>query len=230
MKLFIQYAQNKFVNSLSDIVGDIGIAIGTVDNNLYKIHYGYNFDSYIFHSDLLTNEIYQFIDEFKNSHKIILYHHNTVNKDIISKIPTAVHISDIESEDCIQIPNLVNKHIFYQNDMYKKERENIYVCFLDNYNSIPPAVHHIIYPHSDIKLRLFSKNIKHQQNFGYATELEKAKILNTSQYYIDIDNSYRVEAQLCGAKILKLKDKTLEEDLSDLPKYKTYAEFIESIL
>jgi hypothetical protein len=104
------------------------------------------------------------------------------------------------------------------------------VCFLDDYNTLPSELESHIYPKSNIKLQLFSRAIKHQQNFGYVTEQDKAKILNECESYLDIDSLYRIEASLCGSKILTINNNgDIIDDAIDLPEYTTYINFIESI-
>jgi len=228
MKIFIQYTDNKFVNSCINIGDDIITASGPVDNSLYKIHYMYNFDIYIFNAGLFTNEIYQFIEEYKNTHKIIIYHDHQINHQLLG-LTNIINISNIHNDNCIKIPYLLNKHIFYRTSTNNK-RQNDTICFLDNYTNLPIELEKFVYPNSDMKLKVFSKQIRHQQNFGYLTEQDKAMLLNESKDYLDIDGLYTIEAKVCGSNVLKIHNGIIKEDLSDMPEYQTYMEFIESII
>lgn len=229
MKLFIQYANNKFVHSLEAVEGDILTACGFVDNNLYNMHYHYNFDMYIFNSNLFTNEIYQFIEEYKHTNRMVIHHDKIINYNLLSLTDNITHIAHTSHPNIIEIPRLVNTHIFYDTHQTSPRKDNI-VCFLDNYSILPSELEAHIYPQSDIKLQLFSKAIRHQQNFGFVTEKDKAKILNDSQSYLDIDGLYGIEASLCGSKILAINNNgDIIDGPTDLPEYTTYINFIESI-
>ncbi len=229
MKIFAQYIDNKFINSLSDINNEnISAAAGYVHNNLYDIHYKYNFDTYIFLANGLTAEIYQFVQDYADSTHIVFYHNNSVNENILNLSTKIKHISHASHDLCLTIPLLVNDHIF-SNSNNETKSENI-LCFLDGHNSIPNQLKSILYPNTKNRLQLFSKTIKHQQNFGYLSELEKAQLLNNSKYYLDIDNNYLVEAMLCGAKVMVIDDQNKISTFSgDAPEYMTYCKFIESI-
>lgn len=233
MRIFTQYTDTKFVTSLADIRHpEINIASANIQQNLYKIHYMYNFDAYIFCANLLSSEIYQFINEFVGSgKKFIVYHSNIDTQSIIDALPDqCIHISNvIKHNKVIVIPYLVNDHIF--NSFNDKKNTDI-LCFLDNYHDIPQRIVSLLYPDSTLPIKIFSKYIKHPQNLGIINELEKAQLLNSSQYYLSIDSGYEVEAVLCGATLVDINEdkEIIPISTNEIPKYQTYQDFLLNIL
>jgi hypothetical protein len=230
MKIFSQYIDTKFINSLPDIQNGITVASGNTNNVLYDIHYKYNFDLYIFAASMFTAEIYQFVQDYSLTHKIIFYHHKLINENILSISNNVKHISHIENDNCVNIPFLINPHIFCAKNNRVQDRSENIICFLDGYHTIPNELNPILYPKTNMSLQLFSKNIQHQQNFGYLSETEKADMLNSYKYYLDIDHQYLVEAKLCGSEILSINNLgDIEPSDIIVPNHMTYQQFIESI-
>lgn len=227
MKIFVQYTDTKFANSIVDIKGEFSIASGVLNNNLFDIQNMYNFDTYIFCANLFNLEIYQFIEDYQQIKNIIFYH-PTINSQILNISNRIKHISSVEQDGCIKIPNCINTHVFYKKEC---ERNSKTVCFLDAYTELPQQINKLLYPDNRVLLQIFSKNIKHQQNFGYLTESDKAQLLNISDSYLNLDNEYLIEAKLCGVKVLEINTNgDISHNISDIPKYTTYKEFLESVV
>lgn len=232
MRIFTQYTDTKFINSLADIAHpDINIASANVQQNLYRIHYMYKFDAYIFCANLVNNEIYQFINEFANENtKFIIYHNDATTFPTIDSFPKkCINISGVsDRSDVISIPYLVNDHIFMQ---FNNTRNNDVLCFLDNCTQLPDKISSVVYPHTKLPIKLFSKHIKHPQNLGIVNDKEKAMLLNSSKYYISCDSGYEIEAMLCGATLVGIQNKEIHPTKIDqMMSYQTYKDFILSIL
>ena len=70
------------------------------------------------------------------------------------------------------------------------------------------------------------------QNLGIVSELEKASILQSSKYYLPIDNNdeYIPEAISCGCTIVDSSNlQPMDMDI-DLSSYQTYASFIKGLV
>jgi hypothetical protein len=230
MRLFIQELEDKFINNISLIKHkDIVIVNDDIDNDLYSIHYRYNFDSYVFISSLMTNEIYQYILEFYHTKQIILYH-DILNENVISSLANhCINISPLDIQGIIKIPNLINEHIFFN---MGKQRQKHIPCFVDNAEMLDENLLNILYPHTKFNIRLFGPpSIKHPQNIGILSEQEKAEILNESESCLLLNDKYIAEALNCGTKILRLKEGLLTEDKTSMPSNtETYAQFLIRIL
>jgi len=207
MKIFAQNLDTKFINSLPYCQYH-NIVLGNVNNNLYQIHYKNQFDLYIFCSNLITREILQFISEFSNTTKFILYHtfefNETNNLIELLKNTNCTHYGHYENNNLKVLPYMIHKHIFVENKDIAKTRDII--TFLDyKYDALPESLQNKVYPKSKEKFQFFTNNFLHPQNLGGTTELEKALLLNSTNQYLSIDNKYydyTFEAFACGSNII----------------------------
>lgn len=219
MKIFIQYTDTKLINSLPDINNNLQIVIGDIDHNLYQIHYRYNFDAYIFCADKVDNDIIQFVNEFSGEKRIILYHKTDIDQNILLSFPqNCKHISDNLGN-----VKLINKHVFYNRQL---GRNSDICCFLDTYSEIPQNLNSLLYPNSKLPIKIYSRNIRHIQSIGYATEKEKAELLNTCGSYLSVDDVYDAEAAACGSPILTISNNSLVEKIVKNENCLTYSDFV----
>ena len=231
MKVFIQRHDDKFINNLTLSLGSMGINTycSDINQDLYRIYHYYPFDIAIFLASKFNNEIAQFISEFYSSKNIkFLIYHDQHNEEIISSFGSAainlVHMTS--SNNSIVIPELINQFLFYNLKMPRKK--NRYAVFLDGIKEIPNRLNDKLYPNTKLQINLFNSSyIQNPQNLGLISEIEKAQILNTYEFFIDINNNYTNEAKACGAKVLEvdsLKEKTKSEKKNKSTQ--TYEEFI----
>lgn len=232
MKIFAQYLDTKFINSLSYCTS-ANITTNEIKDNLYQIHYRYNFDTYIFCANLITQEIFQFISEFAGQKiQCILYHPENINPEVIKAFDNinCRHLGHEQHHNIIDIiPPLVHKHIFLSNPIAARTRDM--VSFLDyKQQELPQEFIAIVYPQSKQKFQFFTKHFLHNQNLGDLNEMEKATILNSSKTYLSIDHhtcDYSYEAIMCGNRVLvKDKDEYVDKHLDMTDKIKTYDQFI----
>jgi hypothetical protein len=230
MKLFIQEFNDKFINNLSLIEHpNIAIANDNISGNLYGLHYKYDFDTYVFVSSLMTNEIYQYILEFHKSKRIVLYH-DIINGQILDTIAQfCINVGKLSSTNIIKIPALINDHIFFN---MKKERSKSIPCFIDHAEILDEDLLSVLYPNKKFNIRLFgSALIRHPQNIGLLSERERAEILNDSESCLMIDDLYLPEVLSCGTKILRPKEGNFIEDNSSIiTNTETYIQFLIRIL
>lgn len=234
MNFKIQQANNKLNNNLRYLKLD-SIEIQEFNPNkiLYRSHYERPYTHILFVESLITNEIKQFISEFFQSIKFFVYHDKQPNLDLIKHYKTAAkHIVNKSHSirDTITLPNLINDQIFKLKDNIKNED---IICFLEYRNTLPNKINNLLYPKTKHHIKLFnSPHIKHMQNLGIISELEKASILQSSKYYLPIDHNdeYIPEAISCGCSILDNSNlQPMDMDI-DLSSYQTYASFIKGLV
>jgi hypothetical protein len=241
MKLLIQDCNYKFFNNIRHTkIDNLQIYSAKLIGDLYALYYQYKFDYMIFSFSDLTNEILQFVAEFGHTNRIFIYHDKEPNQEFINSYKTVctnlVHekfMPDNTLLKIISIPdNLLNHQIFMPSDGPKLDQA---VCFLDGLSELPLELESVLYPYTRHRIKLFNNNkIHHAQNLGILSEIDKARILNISKYYILINNDYLSEAITCNCSILDL------QELSDMiPRkyatvsntHQTYYDFIlENIL
>jgi len=230
MKLFIQEFDDKFISNLS-LIEHPGIVIvsDNISGNLYSMHYRYNFDTYVFVSSLMTNEIYQYIVEFHKSKRIILYHDriNTEVPDTAAQF--CINIGSFEGNSVTKIPALINDHIFFN---MNRQRNKYIPCFIDHAETLEEDLLSVLYPNKKFHIRLFgSSRIRHPQNLGLLSEKDRAEILNESESCLIIDDLYLPEVLSCGTKILRPnKGKLVEDNTCIEENIETYAQFLIRIL
>jgi hypothetical protein len=229
MKLFIQNLNDKFIKNVSLVENNsLVVVTDNIDNNLYQIHYNYDFDAYIFVASLMNKEIYQYILEFNRDKKIILYN-DILDWDVFDSLRSfCTHIGEYDIEGMIKLPPLINDHIFF--DM-KKPRQKHIPCLIDNKEILDNNLLSVLYPEKKFNIRLFGSLIKHPQNVGFLTEKNKAKILNESESCLVIDNQYLPEIISCGTKVLRAKKGELVPyDIENINlTIETYAHFLNRI-
>lgn len=237
MKIFIEYQDNKFINNilLSQIDKKISILSSEINKDMYKIHDQYNMECYILNSKhLISNrEILQFIEEYHNKLKIVIYHEDQTTHPIIGNNTYNIyHIGydDIDNIKYKKIPKLLNRALFSN---FNKEhlRHKKIVCFVDNAQTIN-KINKLLYPNSSLPIILFG-NMSHPQCLGKINEKEKSLILNNYEYYLSTsDNDYMLEASECGCKVFTT-DSILESKAMvniDTSSILSYSEFIEELV
>jgi hypothetical protein len=199
-----------------------------ISQDLYRIYHYYPFDIAIFLSSKFNNETAQFISEFYSSGGIKFFiYHDEHNEEIISSFSTAaINLVHTKSSNSVLIPELINQFLFYNLKMPRKK--NRYAVFLDGIKEIPDNLNANLYPNTKLNINMFNSSyVQNPQNIGLISEIEKAQILNTYEFFIDIKNNYSHEAKACGAKALDpdgLKEKTKSN--KNTKKVQTYEEFI----
>lgn len=237
--LFIQDSDNKFVNNLKlTQIPNHQIMFGPINQNLYGLYYTYRFTHLIFMASMLDQETLQFVSEYHTDIKCYIYGDIYIDPDTIEHYKNKVTFilrdkQDLISKDrCIVLPRLVNQELF--NSLNKlSNRHNSIVCFIDHLDKIPDSLNKYLYPMTKLPIKLFNnKNIKHHQNLGILSEIDKASILQQVRYYLTIDEHYLAEAWAGGCEVLTID----ELDLIQSKKYKnkkqcqTYKSFMENFL
>lgn len=231
MKVFVQQHDDKFINNLTFSLRSMHIDTycSDINQDLYRIYHYYPFDIAIFLASKFNNETAQFISEFYSSQNIKFFiYHDQHNEEIISLFGSAainlVHTAS--SNKSILIPELINLFLF--SNLKIPRKKNRYAVFLDGIKEIPDNLNDKLYPNTKLQISLFnSSHIQNPQNIGLISEIEKAQILNTYEFFIDINNNYANEARVCGAKVLdidKLKEKSKPD--KNNKSIQTYEEFI----
>lgn len=233
MKIFISEKNNKFIKNiiLSQAPG-LDIISGQYQQQLYKIHQYHRINSYIFSLDDLDSETLQFIADYGNKLKIFIYH-QSLNEQVIEHLSGCYHLSqdDYSQSNFIQIPQLINTHIFNNNKLDHRNKQ--IVAFIDNLESIPSELSQLLYPDDRrLNIKMYGGTFGHMQNLGLVSEQDKSYILNTNTGFLSLDTSYIPEALLCGCDIYTTdsirNNLTINDSLSI--DYQTYSEFLTNIL
>lgn len=241
-KIFIDYRNNRFINGLiGSSPKDLQILHSSINKNIYNIYYSLNFDYCIFNLSSIDNEIIQFISEYASTVKIFIYLDvpNYTDVNLIDAFKNSVYYLIPENtfhhyqnyDNVIKINNnLVNTKIFYMNNNITRDAGSICV-FLDLFESIPEPLIDKLYPKTKLKIMMYNNpNIKHAQNLGVLSEMDKAYVLNKSTYFIDYNNYYTYEAISCGCKILNINNIDAEHCININHEITNYDHFVKEYI
>lgn len=209
-------------------------------SNIYRTHANVSASAYIFDSSQINSEIIQFAIEHTDlGFKIFIYHgKNRLNKDCLRYLKQAYHLVEDEITDNIKYANIINipkfiinDSIFYNTKQSKIDRK---IYFLDDDISIPDCLQSRLYPSTNDRILMFNNsNLKHNQNLGFLSEHDKAKLLNTSKYFIcNALSSYATEAYVCGCEIIDCESFEKHKVITELEESTivSYKNFIEKII
>lgn len=237
MRILIQKHNDRFINNVYDTLIRDGhqVAQSEINRDIYKIYHHYPFELAVLISSKFTHDIAQFVSEFyngKNKIKFIIYH-DFLNEQIINDYgSTAIHLSNTNEKikNVTNIPKLLNNNIFKNLNMSRKKET--YSIFLEYTKVLPTNLEHVLYPATNKQIRLFnSPYIEHHQNIGLISEVEKAEILNSCEFFINTNNGYTDEAIACGAKVVEIDNKGKVKKYMDKDRnIISYEKFIGSIL
>lgn len=219
--ILVDVKNNKFITNLLESDLDYLVAGEVISKNIYDLYYKFQFKYLIFNFTSLDNEILQFISEFYGSVKFFVFMDKEIahnEQNLLDSIKKQVHILNPEyytnksvvDKDTILVPNnLVNSKTYYRNT---KNENNKNIClFLDNIEELPPNVTEKLYPNSKLRIRMYNNaKINHYQNLGMVTEKDRAQILNNSEYFLNHNGFYSVEAAICGCKIIDINNLNFE--------------------
>lgn len=207
-KIFIQKQDSKFINNTILCLEHLGQDIISIDINsdLYRTYHHYSFNSAIFLASKINNEIAQFISEFYTKIKCFIYH-DIENHEAISSFGVAVrHFSHLDQSNTVKIPKMINPWLFYQDPTITRKTGS-YAVFLEGAKDIPEQLANVLYPNTNLHINLFnSVHFQHPLNLGHISEYDKARILNTYEFFININQQYDAEAVACGAKVINIQD------------------------
>lgn len=213
--LLVQQSPTKFIqNTIYTEIEDVKIIGLDTRSCLYKTFYTIKPDYFLIRHDMLDPESMQFMHDFHNSVKIILYH-DTLIESSVSSLPDSIyHIykkttNNFEQKDrFIQIPhNLVNTSLYKNKNL---NNLNGIVFFLDKMPVLPEFMNSILFPNSNIPIKMFNNpQINHPQNLGLINEHKRAEILQKHKYYLTLDKNdddYITEAKICGCAVVTVQD------------------------
>jgi hypothetical protein len=222
--VLVQQSSEKFMQNCSALSFEnimiIDISIG---NNLYQTFFRHKPEYCIFSGSLVNKEILQFCEDYSHSTNIYFFHINSKSyENVKSTLPKESRVAHIGYDDNydVAIPSgLVNDQLFYHTNDNKKDG---IVCFMDGLTSIPNELLDLLYPNSSTPIKLFNcPSIRHYQNLGMLTEHNRANLLQTHKYYLDLKQnigfSYANEAKSCGAIVVSLDQIKDNSYASSLP-------------
>lgn len=216
-----------------------------ISGNLYAAHYSQKFDAIIFAESAITAEIKQYIEEFSNQIKIIVYRdayiskngsiiRRSKNKNIFQNDITGNLLAAMDKNITILVtPEYIYNDEIYSDIVQKSEKTEQIISFMDEIEKCPLDLERHLYPSGKKRIKLFNNpKIKSVNNLGVLTEQDRKDILLESKHYLSIDSSYELEARMCGCNILTLsKLDKIDSTVDDKPfPAITYRQFIEPIL
>jgi hypothetical protein len=210
--ILVQQSPEKFMQNCSALSFDdilmIDISIG---NNLYQTFFRHKPEYCIFSGSLVDKEILQFCEDYSSSTNIYFFHIDSRSYEniqtLLPKDSKVIHIGYGDGYDAAIPTGLVNDQLFYNTNSNTKDGV---VCFMDGLTSVPNELLDLLYPNTSVPIKLFNcPSIRHYQNLGVLTEQNKASLLQTHKYYLDLKQpvgfSYINEATTCGAKVVSLE-------------------------
>jgi hypothetical protein len=217
-KIFIAQRNNRFINGLTGYQSPVADIVHTnVNKNIYNIYYSLHFNYCIINLSNIDNELVQFISEYSSSIKIFIYFDiqgysdtniiESLKNSVYYLIPASTYNTYAQYDHTVMVPDhLINSELFHRNNTIEKTQDSI-CFFLDQCESIPESLMAKLYPATKQRITLYNNNnIKHPQNLGVVSEMDKAYILNKSEYFINHNNYYIFEAINCGCKIIDIND------------------------
>lgn len=240
--ILIQHSKKKFIQNCLSLSLDnytiIDIAIG---NNLYQTYFRHKPAYCLFTASNLSSEVVQFCEDYGDKTNVYMFCDTedscTSARAVLDKNIPITYIG--QGKDAISIPsNLINDKLFFNNN--NTNRKDSIVCFMDEMFEMPSKLIELLYPNTKIPIKLFNcSSIKHYQNLGVITEKNRALLLQTNKYYLDMGpytgNSYVNEALACGSIPISLEDLSSNNYHNQIntqtnPQLLTYTNFLRDTL
>jgi hypothetical protein len=210
--ILVQQSPEKFMQNCSALsFEDILVIDISIGNNLYQTFFRHKPEYCIFSGNLVNKEIIQFCEDYSNSTNIYFFHIDSKSyentKSLLPQGSRVTHIGYDDNYDAAIPLGLVNDQLFYSTNTNTKDG---IVCFMDGLTSIPNELLDLLYPNTSVPIKLFNcPSIRHYQNLGIVTEQNRANLLQTHRYYLDLRQdagfSYVNEAIACGATIISVE-------------------------
>ena len=187
---------------------DIQLMSASVHGNLLEIYYQTKPEFVVLPANEYTQEFHDFISEYYKNTKIILFLNGHVDNKDIFKFWNDHNISIVgKSIYFIESNNTelwIKYDLLYDNTIYSRmnntTRNNKVAVILSSDNTKNNSLlSSLLYPMSSERLVLFnSATYKHPQNVGILNPADTCVILNTYKSLVDIDDNFRLQAQVCG--------------------------------
>jgi hypothetical protein len=167
-----------------------------------------------------TQEFHDFITEYHNSTKVVLFLNVHVDKKDIFKFWNENNVSVVgksiyfaganDAGLWLQYDSLYDDTVYSQIDNSVRNDKIAVILSSDDTKSAL-SLGSLLYPNSSEKLVLFnSPTYKHPQNVGMLNPADTCVIFNTYKALIDIDDSFRLESQVCGIPNISTEDDLLK--------------------
>jgi len=186
---------------------DIQLMSTNVHGNLLEIYYQTKPEFVILPVNEYTQEFHDFIVEYHKNTKIVLYLNSNTDNNGIFKFwndhnVTLIGRSSYFTEDndvglWIKYDALYDDTIYNRTDSSRNDKIAVILSSNDTKSAL--LLGSLLYPMSLEKLVLFnSATYKHAQNVGVLNPADTCVIFNTYKALIDIDDNFKLEAQICG--------------------------------
>lgn len=211
--ILIQHSNAKFIqNCLSLSMPDYMIIDIVVGNNLYNTYFRHKPGHCLFSGGVLSSEVIQFCEDYSNETSIYIFHETEdsyVKSEALLGGGTNVRHIGYGVATFSMPDNLINDQLFYNTN--QPHTQSGVVCFMDGVPEMPKPLMALLYPNTNTPIKLFNcPNIKHYQNLGMVNEKNRALLLQTHQYCLDMSPyqgySYINEAIACGSIPISIDD------------------------
>lgn len=214
------YIKNNIKYILGLLKDDFRIHINTWRGGLFYAYQKINPDIVIWSTSSYDQEFHNFISEYGDSCKIILFEDAVVSQENLVPI-----LNNIKNLHFVSNSNLWKNIICSLNKLYddeifmdfSKNRNGKYLALLSaNNEKNKELLTDIIYPNNPDKkiVTIGNPDFDSMVNIGVVQYLDLPNLLNEFSYFIDIDAAYHLEATACGINIIDT-EQNLQKAIDD---------------
>lgn len=197
----------------------VSIHATNLHNNIFDTTYLYKPDILLYPMIEYTQEIHNYIENYHNKQKIILYIDMILdNTDLIRYLShtdclfiVKNNTTKIDSNKIIPFDYLYDDNLYFR--LPNTSRNNKIAVSLSNDNiKNKNILESYVYPNKcEYPIVLFNNpEFKHPQNIGTYNEPDLNYVLNTYGYFIDIDREFELEAAATNIAWLSGEDNFIE--------------------
>lgn len=233
MKILAHYVPEKdYIAILNGLSQETDLTVASLHNNIFDTVHLNQIDNIILPIHEYSQEFHYFIEQNHSTKNIILFL-GTAQHAEIQKYCKSLEIKmikqnfDILSQPYIVYNALYDDGVFY-NSQNKRNNKTLVILSQDN-NKNKKILDGHLYPNNNTPICLINNpEYDSTQNIGIAYQSDLSSMLNTYDCLIDLDDIFRLEAQACGIKNMKVLEdlsKTLEtkEYHTNKPDLQNYA-------
>lgn len=223
-----QHEYRSFIKAVFDNRKDTTeIFSANVHGNLFDIYNQTKVSTVILPTNEYTQEFHDFISEYHQLVKIILFINNVIDNDSILNYWNDTNVICCGRNELIKNSNLLKNKSYLYDRLYDSSifmnthqaRNNKVAVLLSALNEKNDSIlKDLLYPRTSLPLVLFnSTTYKKPQNVGFLSPSDACEIFNTYKSVIDIDHQFILETKACGIPSVDIGGDTIE-----LETYKTY--------
>lgn len=192
---------------LHPFVDNNNCLVANFHRNIFDNAYVFKPDIFIFPAMEYTQEIHNFVNDTQNIRVFLYLDTEVPQKELVdfwnAKCQCIIN-GDFEPalSKSLRLKNIYDDNVFY--DMEMERNDKIAVSLSGDMDKNNHALKNVLYPeYKNKKIVLFNNpQFQHVQNIGIYNEPDLNYVMNTYAAFVDIDNEFAIEADVC--KIPKL--------------------------